>query len=446
MLAVIALFVALWMRLGADAWALAPIPLVLLFGFGHHLFGNNLAHAPGFFVGALALVPLALWPMRFASVSRRLSYFAALGALTCYFDLIHGPLLVMLSLGLVIHHFCYARDAAFHSALSQAVAMASAFVVGALLLTALRLSLVILMGDGINYFFRALKFRLGAISDSGVRTDLIENIAAAWNARSQLATGAAGAANWLFLLGAFGWLLAAIAAWPLWRRRELTAVAVLVLAAAGILAWYQVLAGHTHQHILFMVRPSALISAYGMAAALLVAPPLIRSWGYRRCAAAALLCAVVAAAALHRPWMIGNPLSLGPARFIAADADIASCGPLGLRADGAADGIVEFEYELPGRPPLAYLGVPANSEVEIVLLRAWPGGTYHTGDRAFVLAIAERPGGRPLNRADGTFAGRDFGRHRLYGHFCRDGHDQPDTVYRLRVNGVEIEVQPIGGR
>src|SRR4051812_29823249 len=94
-LAVIALFVALCMRLGADAWALAPIPLVLLFGFSHHLFGNNLAHAPGFFVGALALVPLALWPTRTASVSRRLSYFAALGALTCYYDILQGQIPVM---------------------------------------------------------------------------------------------------------------------------------------------------------------------------------------------------------------------------------------------------------------------------------------------------------------------------------------------------------------
>ena len=149
--------------------------------------------------------------------------------------------------------------------------------------------------------FRALKFRLGAISDSGVRTDLIENIAAAWNARSQLATGAAGAANWLFFLRAFGWLFAAIAASaavaaPRAHRR--------CRAGAGRgrhLAWYQVLAGHTHQHILFMVRPSALISAYGMAAALLVAPPLIRSVGLSPMRCRGLLCAVVAAAALHLP-------------------------------------------------------------------------------------------------------------------------------------------------
>jgi hypothetical protein len=260
--------------------------------------------------------------------------------------------------------------------------------------------------------------------------------------------GGVSDANWLFFLGAFGWLFTAIAVWALCRqqrRRELTAVAVLTIAAAGVPAWYQLLAGHTLQHILFMVRPLALIPAYGMAAALLVVPPIIRAWGYRRCAAAALICAVLAAAALHRPWMIDNA-TLGRARIIVADVDIASCAALGLRADGVADGVIEFEYELHGRPPLATVGLPANHTAHIALGRTFPDGVYHTGRSAFVLAIAEQPGGRPLNRTDGTLPSLSPGRHRLYAHFCRDGHERPDSAYWLVMGDVAVQVQPIGAR
>ena len=115
MLAVIALFVgavdAAWRRcLGARAdpvgtvVRLRPSPV------------RQQSHAPGLLWARSRWSRWRCGPRGSASVSRRLAYFAALGALTCYFDLIHGPLLVMLWLGLVIHHFCYARDAAFHSA------------------------------------------------------------------------------------------------------------------------------------------------------------------------------------------------------------------------------------------------------------------------------------------------------------------------------------------
>ena len=94
---------------------------------------------------------------------------------------------------------------------------------------------------------------------------------------------------------------------------------------------------------------------------------------------------------------------------------------------------------MPGLPPLAYLGVPAKNTLDIALARFFPDGLYHTGHWTFVLAIAEHPGGRLLNRTDGTLVGMSSGRHRLYAHFCRDGRDGPNSIYRLVLGDVAIE-------
>src|ERR1039458_8048120 len=69
------LFLAMIGRSYREALLLAPVPLFLAFCFAMPVFGHNLAHAPGFFIGFFALSAFVAFPAIFGAASVRLAFF-----------------------------------------------------------------------------------------------------------------------------------------------------------------------------------------------------------------------------------------------------------------------------------------------------------------------------------------------------------------------------------
>ena len=447
------LFLVMLWRARGMAIVIVPLPLLLMGAFSMHRLGGNLAHAPGYFIGFLALTFFLAKPTWFDRFPARLGFAGVLGVVSAYFDLLNGPIPTLLALTILLNHFFYeldGRERTGHvfTAVTQAVAIFACFGAAYLTLTLSRLGLLWLNGIDVSTFTARLAFRT-ANDIFGMKVSFRTNLKALFAARYQLTPGGAGSANWIFLAGIAAWIfvgfvgLTTLILRGRLRRGPLVDVLVLAGVSLGVLAWYWCFAAHTYVHAYFMVRLLVLPLACGMAAAFL---SLYEGWRDElpKWVLLASLCAALSLAALmlHTRW---TSATAGQARFIAGDADIASCAVLGLRPDGAADGIIEFEYEVPRLPPLAYLGVPAKNTLDIALARFFPDGLYHTGRSTFVLAIAEHPGGRLLNRTDGTLAGISSGRHRLYAHFCRDSREGPNSIYRLILGDVAVEaveVQP----
>ena len=439
------LFLAMIGRSYREALLLAPVPLFLAFCFAMPVFGHNLAHAPGFFIGFFALSAFVAFPAIFGAASVRLAFFLTLGVLVADFDLLQGPIPAFLSLAIVLDHFFYSSNATVRSALVWVVKIAACFVIGYVTLTTVRLGLLTLYGHNLNEFYSPLLFRLGSVSDSGAVVGLRDNLANLWRARNQLIPGNAVLVTWLFIGSGAAWLFA-LMVWTVLAPRDRGAltrlsVDILVLAAAsaGILAWYWLFAGHTYQHVLFMVRIAALPAAYGYVAALLAAREINKNrYGNALAAVIGVAAILIAVITIHPVWYQGLAPKITMARFIDAQADIVSCQSLGLHPDGKPDGIVEFSFEPAPPPPLAYIGVPGDHEIYIRLDRLNPGGAYDTGSALYILAIAERPGGRPVNDPDGRYIVRAHDPHHLYAHFCWDGHDTPESVYQFSIDGAAV--------
>jgi hypothetical protein len=133
---------------------------------------------------------------------------------------------------------------------------------------------------------------------------------------------------------------------------------------------------------------------------------------------------------LIRYW----PARVGTVRFSEQITDKVSCAPRGLRPDGKPDGLVEIDYHLSKRP-----WILRKTEIRLVLERTNPIGGYETGSHLYPLGITATPNGDLLNRSDGSFVPKAPATH-LWAHFCRDGHDQPDSVYRLNIEGERFDI------
>lgn len=440
------LFLAMIVRSFRKALLFAPIPLFLAFCFAMPVFGHNLAHAPGFFIGFFALSAFVAFPAVFGATSVRLAFFSALGVLIADLDLLQGPIPAILSLTIVLNHFFYSSNTTVRSALMWIGRIAACFVIGYVALTVARLGLLALYGLNINELYSSLRFRLGSVSDGGAVVGLRDNLANLWRARNQFIPGNAALVTWLFFGSWAAWAFA-LMVWTalIWRYRSaLTRLSVDILvlgaASAGILAWYWLFAGHTYQHVLFMVRIAALPAAYGYVAALLAAREINKSRHGKVLAAAIGIAAIlIAASGIDPVWYKGLAPKITMVRFIDAQADIVSCQSLGLHPDGKPDGIVEFSYEPAPPPPLTYIGVPVGKhDLYIRFDRLNPGGANDTGSALYILAIAERPGGQPLNDPDGRYIVRAHDPHHLYAHFCWDGHDTPESVYQFSIDGAAV--------
>lgn len=447
------LLVVMLRRASATAIVLAPISLLLICAFSLHRFGGNLAHAPGYFVGFIALAVFVGTPRWFHNVAARLGFAGALGVAAAYFDLLNGVIVTLLALTILLNHFFYVtagreRRGYLLTAATQGVAIFACFLSACLAVTASRLGLLWLNGVDVSAFVGNLLGRTGSDVGKPEAVDLLVNLEALFDVRYQLTPGGAGVANWIFLAGIAGWIFVGLAglATLAYRRalRMPALVDVLVLAAVsiGILIWYWSFAAHTYVHILFMVRLLAIPLACGLAAALLAVHDARRD----RLPVGALLAALcialpLSALILHKRWTNGTAPSEAQARFVDARADLVSCIQFGLSPDGQPDGVIEIRFRKT-TPPLSYLGLRAGDQAHIQLIRRDPIGVYHTGYLNNILGIAREPGGILLNARIGTFSFAAGGEQRVYAHFCRDGDDKPDSTYELKIDGVALPIAP----
>jgi hypothetical protein len=448
---VLLLFVAMLWHSARMALILSPIPVFLLFGFALHVFGHNLAHAPGFFVGFFALAVFTGAKKLFRDLPARFCFFGALGVVTADFDNLTGSIPVILCLSIVLNHFLYAKrdvDPARYmlSAAAQGAGIAACFTFGYLLLTVLRLELLASAGVPVGDYLVQLRGRVGSFSYSGPTVGYRDVASALWRWRFQLTPGGAEPATWLLYFAASSWIFALLA-WPMALRQGRNVALVLMAdmlvieaAGSGIFAWFMLFPGHTYTHAGFMVSMIALPAAYGVVAALLVA----RTLSFDRLGVTLLPGAVIASALLggiltDKKWDESLGATISFARFVEAPSDVVSCVALGLRPDGMQDGVVEFRYRR-AKSPAALLGFREDNPVYISVERFDPPGAYETGARLFVLGIAASVGGKLLNRPDGSYRSTSNGEQNLYAHFCWDGHDTPESVYRLNIDSSRLPI------
>ncbi|MGB9366376.1 MAG: hypothetical protein WCE79_10220 [Xanthobacteraceae bacterium] len=441
------LFATMLWRSPATAILLAPIPLFLIGAFALHRFGGNLSHAPGYFVGFAALAIFVALPHVFdAAAARRLGFAGAVGVIAAYFDLLNGVIVTLLALTILLNHFFYVaaerhRPDYLFKAASEALAILACFLAAFWFVTFGRLGLLWLNGVDITRFTANLAVRTA--QDIGIPLTFRQNLETLFAIRSQLTPDGAGTANWVFLAGIAGWIfagLAGLAVLVLRRGLRIPAlVDVLVLAAVslGVLAWYRCFTGHTFVHAAFMVRLLAIPLACGLAAALLTAREERDRLPAFVVPGAACLALGLAALLLHSRWIVGTATA---ARFIEAPADLVSCGPLGLKPDGRADGVVEIDFEKV-TPPLASLGLKVTRDTAVQLTRRSPDAAYHTGAFHNIVGIAMEAGGSLRNRPDGGFRFAGGTEPRIFAHFCREGAE-PRSRYELIVDGVRTPILP----
>jgi hypothetical protein len=259
------LFVA-WRSAPLVALIFLPVPLVLLFGFAMHGYAYNIAHAPAFiaiFLVLTLLVGLRGW---FAPIWRRLGVLAALGALNYYLDISYS-IPFALSLALVVNHLFFVPRGATRTAVAQGAAVL-ACVAGSFLVEVFLRYLLMLELHGVPsaYWFGGAGLRLGSLVD-GRPIGVLDAASKLYTWLPQL-TGGPATATGLLMLSVLAWM-AALGALVVRRGWDLFLdLAVLVIAAGGIFAWYRLFLNHTYVHAFFMVRMVALPIAYGFVAAL----------------------------------------------------------------------------------------------------------------------------------------------------------------------------------
>ena len=454
-LSILALAAAAWFNSKRQALSFLPLWLLLLFGFSIHFFGNNLAHAPGFISGFLALSIFLALKGRFSDVRARLLYFGVLGVVVSYFDILTGAIPVILSLSIVLNHFYYVDrrgprgTPSWAKVASGVIGVTLCFVSAYVALALVRLGILVALNVDWHPYFRDLVAKFGS-ETAGEIIGLMDNISNLWDHRWQLTPGGAGPATWVIILSASSWLFA-LAGTPLvwmFHREQAAAVTrnvlVLIIAALGIAAWYDCFPVHTYQHVLFIVRTVTLPVSYGMIAAIIVGTALISQRHVWWVAAGFFLSFLAIVALLSGPWKIEMPPTIHSARFITATTDKVSCAALGLSPDGVPDGVVEIDYQ-PVKSPLSFVRRHVPRPIYIRLERMNPNGAHETGPTLYVLGISSSLKGELLNAKDGSFTPHDSQRVRFYGHFCRDGHDRPDSIYQINIDGSVFVLGRIDG-
>jgi hypothetical protein len=156
----------------------------------------------------------------------------------------------------------------------------------------------------------------------------------------------------------------------------------------------------------------------------------IMPWMAAGVAASSLMAAIL----LHRPWSIGIRPEILLSKLVDIAVDKVSCAALGLHPDRKQDGTVEIVYRW-SQPPLTLLGLRDPNPTYIRLERQNPLGAYETGEILYVLGVAQSPEGALMNHSDGSFTPSTIGEIHLFAHFCWDGHDRPDSLYQVNIEG-----------
>jgi hypothetical protein len=303
------------------------------------------------------------------------------------------------------------------------------------------------------HYIALLRPRLGNEIPGGVigLSDVIHGL---WVARFQLTPAGAVPATWMLFVSLAAWIFA-ICLLPvaLWRQGSaavflLADIFVVAAAATGVLTWYWLFPNHTYVHRLFMVRLVALPASCGLVAATIVVRFLAAAgsgairWAFT--GGGAVLAFVIAAYLLEGAWAIGMAPVINAARFLERPVvDKVSCSPLGLSPDGKRDGLIEISLFSPNvRSPLALIGLRPRVQALLYLFlgRSNPSGGWETGSNAYVLGISTQAEGELINRVAGSIDMPTGHSVRLWAHFCRDGHDTPDSLYILYAGNTALPV------
>ena len=279
------LLAAMIRRDRSTALMLAPIPIVLALAFALHKFGGNLAHAPGYILGWLALAGFVAAKPWFQPFPRRIAFFVAMGFITIYTDLLAGTIPTLLAMTIVLNHFFYVaerRDRYLARTAANVLVIVACFLAAWAILNGLRLETLVAEGitDQGRSIFGMYRHDLAARtgSDVGIGAPLTyaQTMVHLLTARSQVTPGGEAVASWILGNGLICWMFAGWA-WLLIGARDrwealppLTDMLVLLIASLGVMAWYWLFLQHTYVHVLFMVRLLALPSALGYSAVLLM--------------------------------------------------------------------------------------------------------------------------------------------------------------------------------
>jgi hypothetical protein len=280
---VVALFFsAWWNRPRLAVVIIAPVALLLLFAFEQHRFSNDTMWAPAFFVGFIALSVFLVKRRWFQDSANRLGFFCFLGVVVGYFEYLHGPLPVILSLTIVLDYFFYAayeKDCGWFAVVRNAITILFCFVLGFGLLTVVRLELLnsVLYYSVWQQFLLGLGARLSNTTADYPNAHVTDIFHSLWTERREI-TGSTIASTAILFSGACAWILSAVlVVAPRAGARVAAASAkntgigifVLAIAGGGILAWYVLFPNHTIIHAFMMGRMLALPVAYGFSALIL---------------------------------------------------------------------------------------------------------------------------------------------------------------------------------
>jgi len=275
-LAAAALLVGAMRHSAAKTAALVPLVAVLCFAFSLHILGGSLAQAPPMFVGPAMLAALLIGKDRFRPWPARIAFFAALGVMTTFFDMLNGSLAALLALAIVLNQLFYGETRGLKP-VWQAVAIAAIFTAAYVLFTALRLA-VLKYGFGaeIAHYFTGLASRTGTgVDDINVsRAQVLRRL---WDYRSLISPFGRDFAGALLVAGAVGWIVTLAAAPRLWGDAEWRAnVIALAFGAPGLLAWIALFPNHSYAHPQFIARLLALAAGFGLVAVWLTAARMKR--------------------------------------------------------------------------------------------------------------------------------------------------------------------------
>ena len=272
---IVLLAIASWVNSRRATLLLAPIYASLLFAFGMHLQGHGLGHSPGFFIGFFLLAWLLIRRRSFDSFEKRLTFFAFLAVVTTFFELLNGPLLVLLSLSIILNYFFFTRESSPRAVAGEGVGIFACFFICFVGMNAIHLLLLSFFHDGVLHWFRAeLAWRTsGSVTDArnvGMR-EVATNL---WNSRGNIVVGGRTPSTWYLVGSVIAWV-GALGALPVAARlkrdlRPVVDVAVLAAGGAGVIVWYRLFLSHSFTHSWFAVRYLALPASYGFVAAVVI--------------------------------------------------------------------------------------------------------------------------------------------------------------------------------
>lgn len=261
---------------------LALVSLGIFAGAGVASFGGHLGHSPVYFVGLSIIAGFLSRPNKPLNIRRAASFGAVIGAVAVYFDLLAGGIPFLLALSIFSYYLLWQQASPSNRGVFGLFAgiagVGLAFCLSVVALVALKLlavQAVLGHSHAVAVFKSQLLWRMSEdrIPSTGIAAILyvLERL---WENRGPVFFGGRTGADVVFVIGAAGWLAAGVGAARSYcgsrNVADLLPIAVPLLAASVVLAWFAAFQSHSVIHAWFMARILCLIPSFGLAAAAMV--------------------------------------------------------------------------------------------------------------------------------------------------------------------------------